>query len=68
MRLFIEGHNVKHGYAISKCYTDPEIMVHCERVEQGNDQPDTGEPLKFIKSRERAKELVSRYNRRFATH
>ncbi len=61
MKLYIEGHAARRGYAISLCYSDCEIsaMDYTDVVDK---------PLKFIQSREKAFRLVERWNRRFATH
>jgi hypothetical protein len=59
MKLFIEGHAVRKGYAISLCYSDKEIsaMEYTDEVDK---------PLRFIQSRDKAFELVERWNRRFS--
>lgn len=61
MKLYIEGHAVRKGWAISLCYSDEDIrcMEYTDVVEK---------PLRFVRSREKAFKLVKRWNRRFATH
>jgi len=59
MKLYIEGHNVRKGWAISMCWTDAEISaMECTDV--------VDPPIKFVKSREKAFKLVERWNRRYS--
>lgn len=62
MRLYVEGHLPRQGYAISRSWSDAE----CSALPL----PDEGElkPVRFVRSRKRAFEMVERWNRRFATH
>lgn len=60
MKLFVEGHSVKRGYAISVQYTDCEISALPSVTE-----PDF--PVRFFNNRRRAELVIGRFNRRFAT-
>lgn len=62
MRLYIEGHNAKRGYAISREWSDQE----CATLPPVT--PEELKPVRFIVTLARAKALVSRWNRRHATH
>lgn len=59
MKLFIEGHAIRKGWIISLCYSDAEIssMSYTDDVDK---------PLRLIQSRDKAFELVERWNRRFS--
>lgn len=59
MRLYIEGHAVSKGWAVSMCWTDAEI-----RAMEYTDIVDP--PIKFVQSRDKAFELIERWNRRFS--
>lgn len=63
MKLFIEGHNVKRGYAVSVQYSSSEISAMPS--EAANDPPDA--PVRFYQNGRVAERVVSRFNRRFAT-
>lgn len=63
MKLFIEGHNAKRGFAVSVQYSNSEISAM--PPEAANDAPDA--PVRFYKSGLFAKHVVSRFNRRFTT-
>ncbi|MGG2621736.1 hypothetical protein [Pseudomonas aeruginosa] len=61
MQLFLEGHNVKRGYAVSVQLSNHEIMampaiVGDERIA----------PVRFYQNRRYADRVISRFNRRFA--
>lgn len=62
MRLYIEGHNAKQGYAISREWTDAE----CFKLPPAS----AGDlaPLRFVSHIDKARAMVARYNQRFATH
>lgn len=62
MRLFIDGHNAKRGYALALTWSDAE----CRQLPPATD----GEmrPVRFIASKAKAEALVARFNRRYATH
>lgn len=62
MRLYIEGHNVRKGWAISRTWSDEECSILPYPSAEELD------PIRFIKSREKAIRLVYRWNRRYATH
>lgn len=62
MKLYIEGHNSKRGYAISRSWSDAECAAMPAATE------DDITPVRFIRERARAFALVQRFNRRFATH
>lgn len=62
MRLYIEGHNHRQGYAIARSWSDAE----CSRLPVATAQE--LKPVRFVASRLRAHSLVERWNSRFATH
>lgn len=62
MRLYIEGHSVRRGHAISRKWSNAE----CSTLPPAT--PDELRPVRFIDGLDRAKRLVERWNRRFATH
>jgi len=62
MRLYIEGHNAKQGYAISREWSDAE----CSKLPSATAADLT--PLRFVSNIQTATALVARYNQRFATH
>lgn len=62
MRIYIEGHNHRLGYAIAREWTDTE----CSRLPAV--ESDEIKPVRFVKERNKAFRLVARWNRRFATH
>lgn len=61
MKLYIEGHAIRKGWGITVCYSNAEVsaMEYTDVVDM---------PVRFIQSREKARKLVARWNRRFATH
>lgn len=62
MWLYIEGHNVRKGWIISKAWSDEE----CSTL-----PPPTQEelsPVRFVASKEKAVKLIRRWNRRFAKY
>lgn len=59
MRLFIEGHNIKHGYAVGVQYTASEIHALPAPA-----LPDL--PVRYYKDRRYADRVISRFNRRIA--
>jgi hypothetical protein len=61
MKLFLEGHAPKLGYAISRKWNDAE----CSNLSLDDSKI---APVRYIKSRERAQRFVSRWNRLFATY
>lgn len=63
MRLYIDGHNHRLGYVISREYSNAECSEYASRVAGGD-----GEPLRHVASLRKARALVERYNRRFGTH
>lgn len=65
MRLYVEGHSVRHGYIVSVEYSVAEIreQIQAGVMGQVNDQI-----CRLIPSRDQAFALVARFNRRFATH
>jgi len=72
MKLIIEGHSIRNGYAaVSRTYSDTEIsQVSSDNINKGVDV-NSGldeKPLRFFTNKDRAKRFVERYNRRFATH
>lgn len=62
MRLYIEGHSIKRGVAISKSWSN----VECSTLPPAT--PEDLRPVRFVDGFDRAKKLVDRWNRRFATH
>lgn len=62
MRLYIEGHNSKKGYAISVEWSDLE----CSLMKFANDEE--LKPVRFISSIEKSKNLVKRFNSRYGTN
>lgn len=65
MRLYIEGHSPRHGYAISKTWSDQE----CRMLPPPTDgETDETKPVRWVECRKKAFTLVERWNRRFATH
>lgn len=62
MRLYVEGHKAKYGYAISREWSDAE----CSKL-PGATATQLA-PLRFVGSIRKATALVKRYNQRFATH
>jgi hypothetical protein len=59
MRLYVEGHSIRRGWAISRCWSAEEIRVlPFPRDEELK-------PVKFIENREKAFCIVERWNRRF---
>jgi hypothetical protein len=62
MRLHVEGHSAKFGYAISKEWSDKE----CSELPPPSDEEI--KPVCFVESRKKVFKLVERWNRRFATH
>lgn len=62
MRLYIEGHNRKNGYAIARSWSDTE----CGTLSAAT--PDEMKPVRYVQNSRRAIALVARRNRRFATH
>lgn len=62
MRLYVEGHNIRKGWAISKEWSDAE----CRALPVPTEQELL--PVRFIQSRRRALQIVERWNLRFATH
>jgi hypothetical protein len=64
MKLYLEGHNVKHGHAVSLQFSDAEISAM--PPETVLLEPD--EPVRFYGNRRHADRVIGRFNRRFATH
>lgn len=62
MRLYIEGHEKQKGYAISREWSDAE----CSKLPPALDSELM--PIRHVRSLDKAKATVLRYNRRFATH
>lgn len=62
MRLYIEGHSVRRGHAISRKWSNAE----CSTLPPAT--PDELKPVRFVSELGHAKHLVERWNRRFATH
>jgi hypothetical protein len=63
MRLYIEGHNVRLGYLISREFSDDECRA------PGPCKPEEIAPVRHYNgSLREARRLVDRWNRMFATH
>lgn len=62
MRLYIEGHNHKNGYAIARSWSDAE----CSTLPAAT--PGEMRPVRYVHGRQQAFALVARWNRRFAGH
>ncbi len=62
MRLYIEGHSAKQGYAVSREWSDAE----CSKLPRAV-AADLA-PLRFLSNFDKARAMVERYNQRFATH
>jgi len=63
MKLYLEGHNAKRGYAVSIQYADHEISAM--PPETALLEPDA--PVRFYCDRRHANRVIGRFNRRFAT-
>lgn len=61
MRIYISGHAPRRGYAIEVEYSNEECSALAT-------VPFEGGPVKWIADRKRAFAVVSRWNRRYATH
>lgn len=62
MRLYIEGHNHKHGYAVSREYSDAECSKLALVV------ADDLDPRRFVPCLRKAKRFVRLWNAMYATH
>jgi hypothetical protein len=62
MRLYIEGHNHKRGYVVSRTWS----IAECSTLPPTTD--DEIRPVRQFATRPRAERFIARYNRRFATH
>lgn len=62
MRLYIEGHHPQKGYAITREWSDQE----CSTLRIATDEE--LKPVRFVAVKGKAMTLVSKWNRRFATH
>ncbi|MEX6780529.1 hypothetical protein [Pseudomonas aeruginosa] len=60
MKLYLEGHNVRRGYAVGVTYCDEEILSLPASTE-----PEM--PVRFYENRRRAEAVIARFNRRFGT-
>lgn len=66
MRLFIEGHNHRRGYVVSRSWPNVEIAAAIASGEVMDDnEPERLRPVRFIAGRRQAVRLVERFNRRF---
>ena len=63
MQLYLEGHNVKRGYAVSAQFAEHEISSM--PPETALLKPDA--PVRFYRDRRYADRVIGRFNRRFAT-
>lgn len=61
MQLYLEGHNVKQGYAVSVQYADHKIAAM--PVVTGDEKI---VPVRFYRNRRHADQVIARFNRRFA--
>ena len=62
MRLFLEAHSHRRGYAVSRIWSDAECSAMPPMT------PEEAAPVRWFQSRRRAEAFIARYNRRFATH
>ncbi|KRP87425.1 hypothetical protein TX25_26035 [Pseudomonas lactis] len=63
MKLYLEGHNVKRGYAVSVQFTECQISAMAPQT--ALIEPDG--PVRFYRDRRYADRVIERFNRRFAT-
>ena len=66
MRLYIQGHAPRLGYAVSRTWSVAECRAFARGTVASN--PEHDKPARFIQERERAFRFVDRWNRLFATH
>jgi hypothetical protein len=62
MKLYLEGHNVKLGHAVSIQYSNAEVSAM--PPETSLLKPDA--PVRFFSNRRHADRVISRFNRRYA--
>ncbi|MBW6123138.1 hypothetical protein KZ843_09595 [Pseudomonas aeruginosa] len=62
MQLYLEGHNVNRGYAVSVQYADYEITAM--PLVMGDEQI---EPVRYYENRRHADRVIARFNRRLGT-
>ena len=63
MRSYLEGHNYKKGYAISREWYDAECATTLPLSMESELKP-----IRYVSRLDKARAIVLRYNRRFATH
>jgi hypothetical protein len=61
MRLFIEGHAHRRGYAIARAWSNAECRALPAATEK------EAKPVRYVVNHKRARALVERWNRRFAS-
>jgi hypothetical protein len=62
MQLYLEGHNVSRGYAVSVQLADSEIIAMPAVVDD-----EKIEPVRYYENRRHADRVIARFNRRFST-
>ena len=62
MRLYIEGHSVHKGYAISQAWSDKENSTLAPATQAEL------QPVRFVMDHRKAALLVERWNKQFSTH
>lgn len=68
MRLYIESHNHRRGFAISRSWSPAEIRAALESGEaQDERETERLKPVRYVTTAIRAARLVERFNRRFGS-
>lgn len=62
MKLFLEGHNVKRGHAVSVQFSTREISAMPPETALLDPDP----PVRFFQDRRYAESVIARFNRRHA--
>jgi hypothetical protein len=62
MRLYIEGHNHKRGYAVSRTWSDAECSTMPPVA------PDKLLAIRYFQNPKKARRFVQRWNGLYATH
>ena len=63
MKLFLAGHNVKRGHAVSVQFATHEISAMPPETALLDPDP----PVRFYRNRRYAESVIERFNRRYAT-
>jgi hypothetical protein len=68
MHLYIEGHNHRRGFAISRSWSATEIRAAIESGETADEhEAERLRPVRYVPNHRRAALLVERFNRRFGS-